>query len=237
MLYSARLLHHVENTIFRLNTLLTVGCAPRLPVLNEQDRTRLKYIQPDSHQGRQIILPSATFPDCGEITSWSMKGRCTGRTSQGFQAEVQLQVWNTKESKMTHKRRQYLNRTITLSQCGTAVIQFQGLSGLHFSKGSFLGVFLPPSSVPTFELGIKECCTGVLTSHAMFNVSEPLTKIDILQTFQSQLSTPQISVKGEKSVCSHTHTYSLLYVHICTCTHMYVNHKAAHLYNYACTHQ
>ena len=199
-LYSARLLHHVENTIFRLNTLLTVGCAPRLPVLNEQDRTRLKYIQPDSHQGRQIILPSATFPDCGEITSWSMKGRCTGRTSQGFQAEVQLQVWNTKESKMTHKRRQYLNRTITLSQCGTAVIQFQGLSGLYFSKGSFLGVFLPPSSVPTFELGI----TGELTSYAVFNVSEPLTRIGISQTVQ--LEAPQISVEGEKNVCMYIHT-------------------------------
>ena len=213
--YSARLLQNVENTTFRLNNLFTVGCAPRLPVLNERDQTRLKYIQPDSLQGRQIIIPFTTFPDCGEITSWSMKGRCTGRTSRGFQAKIQLQVWGTDVNTGTYTRRDYLNRTITLSQCGTSVIQFQGLSGLHFSRSNFVGVFLPPSSRPTFELGIKECCSSVLVSYAVFNVSKPLTKIDILQIFQSQLDNAQISIEGEMNVCMYTHTYKH------TCTHTY----------------
>ena len=82
-----------------MNTLLTVGCAPRIPVLNERDQTRLKYIH-------------------------------------------------------------------------------------------------------------------LLVSYAVFNASKPLTGIDILQTFQSQMDTLQISTEGEKNVCTYVYTrVHFYYVH------------------------
>ena len=218
-LCSVRLIQHVKNTTFRLNSQLSalVGCAPsRLPVLNMRDQTRLKYIQPDSRQGRQIIIPYTTFSDCGEITSWSMKGRCTRR----FPTKIQIQVWGTDVNTRTYTRRAYLNRTITPSQCGKSVIQFQGLSGLHFSRSNFVGVFLPPSSFPTFELGIKEWNSSrVRVSYAEFNTSQSLTKINMVEALRShaQLDNPQIFIEGEKNACTHTRVHFCMYT--CTCTH------------------
>lgn len=184
------------------------GCTPVFPDLNTSSNfIGFDSIRSDAFGGKQILFSASHFTGCGEITTWSMKGECLGRDERGNRGQLQFQIWRLNNSTGQFERKRYLDRRLSTSNCRASVKTFSGLTGLTFQPYDFIGIFLPPTNVPTFEilLDIKILSAfgleSMLNHHQSFTRSQPATTLRRKSRTSVYNGIPQISIQVNGCKC------------------------------------